>query len=136
MDSLPLSPHRCFLAEINVREKRYDESEGDIEALVRRFPHSRFIKWTQVKLFESTKVYREAGDIYQALADAYDEIPQAQKNAFFTRNCEAHMYYLAGEKELAKSACDKILSRKQTLQGDYCQKLYRDTEKLLKKVSR
>jgi tetratricopeptide (TPR) repeat protein len=130
------TPAALVLAEITVREKRYDECEGDIAALTQRFPKSRFIRWTQIKLYESTKVYREAGDLYQSLADAYDEIPNARRNAVDTRNRAAHMYYLAGEKELARSACDRILLQKQNIQGEFFQRLYRDTEKLLEKVSR
>jgi tetratricopeptide (TPR) repeat protein len=119
------------LAELSIREKKFQEAETTIAELQRAFPKSRLTQWTRAKFFEERKLPLQAAEIYGELADEYDAIPSAWRNALAARWKEASMRDGAGDREQAENACKKIVSKKKDLQDSVSRQIIRDAEKLL-----
>jgi hypothetical protein len=123
-----------LLAEIYYRENKVPESDTITRSLLAAYPASRLTLWTCAKRGEATQSFLDAAASYQALADAYDGIGRAGRNALVTRNKAAHMYFSAGDTLQARAACEKILARKKGHCDGFCRQICDDTEKLLAKM--
>jgi hypothetical protein len=100
------------LAELSIREKKFQEAETIIAELERDLPKSRLTRWTRAKFFEEGKQLRKSAEIYGGLADEYDAIPSAWRNALAARWKEASLWDGAGARERAQDACKKIVAKK------------------------
>jgi hypothetical protein len=123
-----------LLGEVAFREKRTGESDSITAGLLRAYPGSRLVQWTCAKRGESIHSYGEAAESYRILADAYDSIPRAKRNALFTRTKAAHSYFSAGSFEQARLACRSVIAWKKGPCDDFCRQLCRDAERLLGKL--
>ena len=123
-----------LLAEIYYRENKIPESDTITRSLLAAYPTSRLTLWTCAKRGEATQSFAEAAAFYQALADAYDGIGRARKNALVTRSKAAHMYFSAGDTIQARVACEKILVKKKGYCDGFCRQICDDAEKLLAKI--
>jgi tetratricopeptide (TPR) repeat protein len=119
------------LAELAIREKKYQEAEKIIVELLHDFPKSRLVRWTQAKYFEEQKLFLKAADLYKGLADEYDAIPEAWRNALAARLKEAMSSDEAGAHPQADEACEKILSRKKEHDDSITRQIMKNAEKLL-----
>ncbi len=123
-----------LLGEVTFREKQFEESDSITAGLLRAYPGSRLVLWTCAKRGEAIHSFGQAAESYRMLADAYDSIPRARRNALFTRNRAAHLYFSAGATEQARLACEKVTARKRHPCDDFCRQMCRDAEKLLGKL--
>ena len=121
------------LAELSIREKKFQEAETIIADLKRDFPKSRLTRWTQAKFFEERKLPREAAEIYGELAEEYDETPSTWRNALAARWKEASLWECADDNDRARDACKKIIAKKRENQDPGSRQIIRDAEKLLGK---
>jgi tetratricopeptide (TPR) repeat protein len=124
------------LAELSIREKKYQEAGTIIAELFGDYPKSRLTRWTQAKYFEEQKKNLEAAEIYRGLADEYDTIPIAWRNALAARLKEATMLDGAGAREQALAACRKIVSKKKEKPDSVTRQIMKDAEKLLETKKR
>jgi len=120
-----------LLAELYYRENYIFESDAITKGLLAEHPESRLTWWTCAKRGEATRSFAEAAGYYTKLADAYDGIHCARRNALATRVSAALMYFTAGDTVQARNACEKILSRKMEQCDGLCKKARSDAEKLL-----
>ena len=123
-----------LLAEVCYRENKIAESDTITRGLLAAHPASRLTLWTCAKRGEATQSFAEAAASYQALADAYDGIQRARRNAFVTRSKAAHMYFLAGDTLQARDACKKILEKKKGYCDGFCREICDDAGKMLAKM--
>jgi tetratricopeptide (TPR) repeat protein len=124
------------LAELSIREKKYQEAGTVIAELLRDYPKSRLTRWTQAKYFEEQKKNLEAAEIYRGLADEYDTIPIAWRNSLAARLKEATMLDGAGAREQTEIACRRILSKKKDHSDSVTRQIIKDAEKLLETKKR
>jgi hypothetical protein len=124
-----------LLAEICYRENKVAESDTITRILLAAHPASRLTLWTCAKRGEATKSFAEAAASYTALADAYDQIGRAKRNALVTRSKAAHMYFSAGDTLQARGACKRILENKKGYCDGFCREICDDAGKLLAKIS-
>jgi tetratricopeptide (TPR) repeat protein len=108
------------LQEIYVKEGMYDKASAGIERLLASSPGNRFVLWTKSKLCEARKMPDQAAVVYGTLADAYEQVPAAQKNYFSTRYLEAKRYFEAKNAVKALNACDRLLVKCKECTDDYC----------------
>jgi hypothetical protein len=119
------------LAELMIREKKYQEAEGYLAELSRDFPGSRLTRWTQAKFNEEQKLYAKAAEIYRGLADEYDTVHAAWRNAFAARLKEAAMFDKAGAGAQAAEACRKIIAGKKDHNDSVTKQIMKDAQKIL-----
>jgi tetratricopeptide (TPR) repeat protein len=125
------------LAELSIREKRFQEAGKIIAELEHDFPKSRLTRWTRAKYFEEQKLSPQAAETYGGLADEYDTIPAGRRNALAARWKEAVSWDSAGDRKQAEKACEKIVSVKNDLwqrQDPSSRQIVRDAEKLAEKL--
>ena len=96
------------------------------------YPHSRFLLWSGVKLYEAQKLYANSADAYSQLADAYERIPAAVRNYLQTRFSEAQRYYWTGNIVKAKDACNKVLDACVRNPSGHCDEAKKILEKMRK----
>jgi len=123
---------RAILLEINIREERYDTATAGLNELTGIYPHSRFLLWSGVKLYEAQKLYANSADAYSQLADAYERIPAAVRNYLQTRFSEAQRYYWTGNIVKAKDACNKVLDACVRNPSGHCDEAKKILEKMRK----
>jgi hypothetical protein len=123
---------QAVLQEINIREARYDTATAALDKLSGMYPHSRFLMWSKVKLYEAQKSYANGADAYAQLADAYATIPSAASNYRQTRFFEAQRYYWAGNTDRAAAACEKLLEACADGPMEYCN----DAKRILEKIKK
>jgi hypothetical protein len=123
-----------LLAELYYRENKIAESDTITSGLLAAFPASRLTLWTCAKRGEATQSFAAAAASYQALADAYDGIGRARRNALTTRSKAAHMYFYAGDTLQAREASEKILAKGKDHCDGFCRQVCDDAEKLLAKM--
>jgi hypothetical protein len=121
------------LAELSIREKKFQDAENLIADLERDFPKSRLTRWTRAKFFEEQKLPGQAAELYGKLADEYDSIPSARRNALAARWKEASSWESAKDRNRAEDACRKIMARDGKDQDPTSRQIMRDAEKLLAK---
>jgi len=119
------------LAELAIREKKFPEAETLITGLERDFPKSRIVRWTRAKYFEEQKLFAQSAEIYGLLADEYDGIPSAWRNALAARWKEASLSEDAGNRQGAEAACGKIVLKKKDAMDSASRQIIKDAEKLL-----
>jgi len=120
-----------LLAEVLYRENRFAESDTVTAGLLRLFPGSRFVRWTCAKRAEAAHQWADAARSYAVLADAYDSIPRARRNALTARSKAAHMYFCAEDFVRARQACGSILENRCARRDGFCVQVRTDAEKLL-----
>jgi hypothetical protein len=123
-----------LLAEIYYRENKIPESDTITRSLLATYPASRLTLWTCAKRGEATQSFADAAASYQALADAYDGIGRARRNALVTRSKAAHMYFSAGDTLQTRTACENIFAKKKGYCDSFCRQICGDVEKLLVKM--
>jgi hypothetical protein len=121
------------LAELWIREKKFQEAETVIAELERDFPKSRLTRWTQAKFFDERKLPQQSAEIYGKLADEYDTIPSAWRNALAARWKEASLWDDAGVRQRALDACKKIVAEKKENPDPGSRQIVKDAEKMLGK---
>lgn len=118
------------LTDIYTAEKMYKNSEMLIDVQSRKFPESRFVYWSQAKLYESQKKYSEAAAIYNKLSLQYSTVKNGAYNSLYTKKSEAQMYYEAGMKSLVGPICRTILENPKLADKT----LRKETKKLLESI--
>jgi tetratricopeptide (TPR) repeat protein len=124
------------LAELSIREKKFEDAEAIIAELDRDFPKSRLTRWTRAKFFEEQKLPRQAAELYGKLAGDYDTIPAAWRNALAARWKEASLWESCGDRERTVKACNMVILKKKDLQDSGSRQVIKDAEKLLKKTKK
>ncbi len=119
------------LAELWIREKKYQEAGTIIAELDRDFPKSRLTRWTRAKYFEERGLPRKAADVFGGLADEYDSLPFTWRNALAARWKEASSWQSAGDRERVEIACKRIISKKKDNRDPVARQIIKDAEKLL-----
>jgi hypothetical protein len=127
---------KLLLAEIYYKEKEFAASALITDSLVLIYPASRLVRWTCAKRSEASGANAASAAVYCSLADAYDGIPRARKNALLTRNKAAQMFYSAGDTEKALEACDKVLKAKKQVCDSFCRQICGEAERLRVKITR
>jgi hypothetical protein len=120
------------LQEIYVREKMFDKASAGIGGLLELYPGNRFALWTKSKYYDTRSMPDSAAEVYGKLADAYEQIPEAQKNYFATRFLEAKRYFEAKNYQKASEACKSLAAECRGAKDDNCE----EGEDLLIKIQR
>jgi|WetSurMetagenome_2_1015567.scaffolds.fasta_scaffold00051_48 hypothetical protein len=123
-----------LLSEVLYRENRFAESDSITSELLRSFPASRLVRWTCAKRAEAARMWSDAAGAYSVLADAYDSIPEAARNALAARDKAAHMYFCAEDFARARRACERVLERSCARRDAFCMQVRSDAEKLLARL--
>jgi hypothetical protein len=100
---------QAALQEIYIREAQYNKASESLNQLSSLYPHSRFLMWSKVKLYEAQRLYANSAGVYSQLADVYETIPSAARNYHQTRFFEAQRYYWVENDSKAEAACNKLL---------------------------
>jgi tetratricopeptide (TPR) repeat protein len=119
------------LQEIYVKEGMHEKASAGIERILALYPSNRFALWSKAKLYDAQEMPTQAAEVYGSLADAYEQIPDAQKNFFATRLLEAERYFQAKNFEKARVACDRMLSKCKGISDDDCEAAKKLSEKIL-----
>jgi len=127
-------PAALLLADIVAKDERYDEAFGLLDTLEKQYPSSRFVKWTKAKTCAAKHSLSEAAVLYGALADEYDTIPAAFKNACYARWKQATLFNELHDSKQARAACLHLLAKKNGHNDDVAKTIFHDTEKLFKKI--
>jgi tetratricopeptide (TPR) repeat protein len=102
---------RLSLLDIYIQEAKYSQAEQLIDTLLRQYPGSRFVFWSQAKLFETRKNFDSAADVYGRMALSYEADPDGVYNGMFTRLRQMDCLIKADKKELAQTIGRAVLAR-------------------------
>jgi tetratricopeptide (TPR) repeat protein len=119
------------LQEIYVKEGKYEKASAGIERILAQYPSNRFALWSKAKLCDAQEMPTQAAEVYGSLADAYEHIPDAQKNFLATRFLEAERYFQAKNIEKARIACDRLLARCKGISDEDCEEAKKLSAKIL-----
>jgi hypothetical protein len=124
------------LAELAIREKRFGDAAILVKELSDAHPKSRFVKWSMAKLFEAQSSAVNAAGVYRDLADEYDMLSAAKRNAMTARWKEASLFNQAGFHGEAENACRKIVIHESGAVSREEGRILKDAAGLLEKLTK